>query len=429
MWTRALSVAVAVVIGTSVGGLHGRAAASPTTKTSTKTSSKGASKTSSKATLQLQLLASPQLIDVLLPVTKARYAPLPAIDALFAKLRSSGDAYCERRWRLRKDEPAPFIGAKHRKAMVRGGRRSLPAMIAGCWNFFTMNDLRPDRGIKLVRKLMPKARFDCMSVGLMQSYLMDQHLGCQRLSMLDIDWRILEAHRQLLGLFARRALDGALPPRRKPSAKRKTTPTAATATTAATRQLEQQLQALKLSWIQYNPPKDVTKLPAPQRNAPGSLKLLCGRRMRRRCAHAIAAFQRRFDSSRSVTLQLAGLHQLRYVTKERDRVAVIFLSNAMDPQYHSWRDFRELRRQLRTQMTPGQRAVIVHHVGGSHTFGLYQIERRAKRLRISTLCKDPFARARRRKWLPYEIYLDKISRNRKRTIPSCKKLLRRHDIR
>lgn len=374
---------------------------------------------------RLELLASPQLVEMLLPVTKQRYATLPAIDALFARLRRDGDAYCERRWRLRKDQPRPFIADKHRKAMVRGGRRSLPAMIAGCWNFFTMNDLRPDRGMKLVAKLFPKARFDCMSVGLMQSYLMDEHLKCQRLSMLDIDWRILEAHRQLLGLFAKGALDGAPPPRRQ----RKRRTKAAPPTPAKGRKLVEQLRALKLSWVQYSPPGSDVKLPVPARHVPGSLELICSRREGQRCAAAIGAFQRRYRAQRPVTLQLAGLHQLRYVTKENDRVAVIFLSNAMDPQYHSWRDFKELRRRLKEQMTPGQRAVIVHHVGGSTTFGLYQAKRTAKRLRITTLCKDPYSRAYRRKWIPYEIYLDKVSSNRTREIPSCKKLLRRHRVR
>ncbi|PIE18089.1 MAG: hypothetical protein CSA65_06575 [Proteobacteria bacterium] len=371
---------------------------------------------------RLELFASPQLIDVLLPVTQQRYTTLPAIDALFARLQKDGDAYCERRWRLRKALPRPFIADKHRRKMIRGGRRSLPAMIAGCWNFFTMNDLRPDRGMKLVAKLFPKSQFDCMSVGLMQGYLMDQHLKCQRLSMLDIDWRILEAHRQLLGLFAKGALDGAPPPPRKRPHKLGAKPAPVQG-----KQLVDQLRALKLSWVQYNPPGKV-KLPIPRRGVPGSLKLICSRRESRRCAAAIEAFQRRYTPARLVTLQLAGLHQLRYVTPEHDRVAVIFLSNAMDPQYHSWRDSKELRRRMREQMKPGQRAVIVHHVGGGYTFGLYQLKRSAKRLHITTLCKDPFERANRRQWIPYEIYLDKLSRNRNRKIPSCKKLLRRHRI-
>lgn len=283
-----------------------------------------------------------------------------------AGLNAASDPYCTELLRGRAlESSARALFTAERAAEFIAGRHpdSLPSLIAGCRNFFEMNDLRPDRDFAAIRALYPEARFECYSVGLLQPYIMHSVLGCDELSMLDINWRILELHAHILKAADSRALD----------------------TTAAVR------ESLAEFYLKF-PAMGGNRLNAP---LPAAIERLCRPLQHDYCRTVLPAFQQKLavHAPQFVQLQLSSLHDGRYRTPRENRLRVIFLSNAIEESYTSADEFRKFLSNLReSARAPIQPDLLIHHVGGWKLFGIYALyhEPVTEEPRIATLCKDSY---------------------------------------
>ncbi|GAB4433417.1 MAG: hypothetical protein OHK0011_16470 [Turneriella sp.] len=120
------------------------------------------------------------------------------IHKLFQRLESKGDAVCEMIFQMRPYDEALARQFSRTLEFRKDPKEKwynnvLPTMLAGCFNFFKMNDRGVHKTMALVEGLYPEAK-DCYTVGFTQFYLMFQQMRCKRFAAIDIDWRILKAH-------------------------------------------------------------------------------------------------------------------------------------------------------------------------------------------------------------------------------------------
>lgn len=281
----------------------------------------------------------------------AEFYPENALPGLFANLETHANAYCAARFAGRDAAPeaAQLFRPPADAELRRAPPESLAGLRAGCWNFYEMNDVAPERDFELVRALSPEAQFDCYSVGLLQPYIMHATLNCRELTMLDIDWRIHALHHRLLG-FARA---GAL---------------------ASVADAARSIASLELAHPALSP--DAARRPR------ASLDRFCRPLQRERCAGILPAFQRAFASLRHVRLELAALHEGEY--PERPGLTrVVYLSNAIEESYTSAAEFDQLIDRLRRS---AERTYLIYHVGGWKLFGLYELTP----TQLRTVCKDDY---------------------------------------
>lgn len=301
-----------------------------------------------RETLELRVGPGHRALFLALP---AEFYPENALPALFANLETNANAYCAARFAGRDAAPeaAQLFRPPADAELRRAPPESLAGLRAGCWNFYEMNDVAPERDFELIRTLAPAAQFDCYSVGLLQPYIMHATLNCRELTMLDIDWRIHALHHSLLG-FARA---GAL----------------ANAGDAA-----RAVGSLELAHPALSP--DAARRPR------ASLDRFCRPLQRERCAAVLPAFQRAFASLRHVRLELAALHEGEY--PERPGLTrVVYLSNAIEESYTSAAEFDQLIDRLRRS---AERTYLIHHVGGWKLFGVYELTGTG----LQTICKDEY---------------------------------------
>lgn len=281
----------------------------------------------------------------------AEFYPETALPGLFANLETRANAYCAARFAGRdaQAEAARLFRAPAADELRRAPPESLAGLRAGCWNFYEMNDVAPERDFELVRALAPEAQFDCYSVGLLQPYLMHATLNCRELTMLDIDWRIHALHHRLLG-FARAG------------------------TLASVADAARAVASLELAHPALSP--DAARRPR------ASLDRFCRPLQRERCAGILPAFQRAFAGLRHVRLELAALHEGEY--PERPGLTrVVYLSNAIEESYTSAAEFDQLIDRLRRSAS---RTYLIHHVGGWKLFGVYELTGAG----LQTICKDEY---------------------------------------
>ncbi len=305
---------------------------------------------------------------------RERYAN-EELDTLFARLDAhADDAYCT----------------------VALQRNDLTALRGGCRNFYEMNDYRPDRDFRLLRRLYTGDRFDCYSVGLLQPYIMHSELGCTSLTMLDIDWRIHAVHHELLqsfraGRFAR-------------------------ANAAAQ---DAVLAGVELAYPAFGFPDTRA------RRAPARLKYLCRSIQQEYCATVLPEFQATVNAELfdSIQLELAALHDAAFAQPD-DRRRIVYLSNAIEDAYTSDEQFRLMLANLRA--TSGNVPdVLVHHVGGWKLFGLYAVSHAGGVTRVRTVCRDPYlsrSRGADGEAVRYETWFERYALNEGRA-PTCAELL------
>jgi hypothetical protein len=329
--------------------------------------------------------------------------PRAELDARFDLLREKGDAFC-RAWTLRQKVPGAldFLveGVRARiQSIPSGGRTS---MVLGCRNFYEMNDIRPDRAFALVRALespagAPPPRFDCYSVGLMQPWLMHRALGCRRLGMVDLDWRILEVHHRLAGLLAGGRLSS-------PGAVRT------------------ELGALDLRWLALR------NLDA-EGHVTGPAPVLCRSGQDGFCQSALAELQAGAPPER-VDLLLTGLEDLSLGPNDAGVRRVVFLSNAIEymAEGRTLGMIQRLADGLPAE--PGASALVIHHAGGSAAFGIYRVERgTGRRFVLRHVCKDVYPSTRTGSTEPtYTTVLDEASVASAAPPPTCGELLARFKL-
>ena len=319
------------------------------------------------------------------------------IDAIFRSLARQSDAYCNALFTQNKFDAAQLeLIAPDRRALFIQNRHpdSLYSLLAGCRNFFEMNDVAPNRDFALVRALYPEAGFDCYSVGLLQPYIMHATLGCRRLTMIDINWRILDFHRTLIRLTRAGAFPDAS-------------------------SVDDQLRGVELKFLALQ--ND------PLRARPAKVQNLCRPLQHEYCAQILPDFQKVFTTRPpiAIELNLSTLHSGSYAptngadqdddwfteTKAehangnaaRPIVRVIYLSNAIEESYTSRAEFVQLlenlqRSALAQDQSQEQIDVLIHHVGGWKLFGIYELQHAARQpetrdaapATLRTVCKDSY---------------------------------------
>jgi hypothetical protein len=209
--------------------------------------------------------------------------------------------------------------------------------------------------------------------------------------MLDFDWRIHEAHAQLLRLFSDGRLQGA-----------------EAARTA--------LGALRLVWAVQVSPR-MHALP----DMPGSLEALCLPRSADRCLSGLVDFQQRFTDLAQVDLQVSELHEADF-TFAPDTTPVLFLSNALEPVYTSRKQFDALLQRVRAGLTDGGRAIFIHHAAGTAAFGIYELTAGPGGSAVVTArCKDPYIRGMKTAngVAQYQTWFESVTTAPKGAVPPC----------
>ena len=267
----------------------------------------------------------------------------------------------------------------------------VPKLIAGCWNFFKLNDVHPNRDFALLAKLYPTEAKDCFTVGFMQAYLMHNTLGCKNLTMLDIDWKILEGHKQILELFHAKGFDSEV-------------------------KIPTSLSQLKLGWIARFDGRPM------EAEIKTDLNSLCFAEHHKMCTDILLNFQKNFLSLDAIYLRLSALHDSNFKMNTTN-TKVIYLSNAIDDIYTNKQQFDSMMAQTANAFASGQKAIYVHHAAGRSLFGIYELKKTESGHEITTVCKDkylttPVAEVTSE----YSTHFERVTANKK--FPTCESLLK-----
>ncbi len=309
---------------------------------------------------ELVLRVSPHIASRLYPVTRTEYRG-EEMDALFRQLLHYGDHFCRKMYDMPPADNSRlerFIDDKYRDEFRRFWKKgAIHSLIAGCWNFFMMNDSRPDIDFRLVKRFYPEKKTDCYGVGLLQPYIMHNTLSCTTLTMVDIDWRILDAHRQLVRLFRRGALD-------------------------SKDHINRILAGVRLGWSAYTDPL----VPS----FPGALSHICQPYQFAMCEEQLRLFQKNIVPLEGLEFQIAALHDGILRKSHGDAMPVVFLSNALEDIYTTEEQFKKFMDSISAVLKPGEFAVLVYHVGGRPQFGIYELHKAGNSWFVRTRCRDTY---------------------------------------
>lgn len=262
----------------------------------------------------------------------------------------------------------------------------LPKMIAGCWNFFRMNDVTPHKDFELVKNLYPNVKKDCFSVGFMQPYIMHNVLGCERVTVVDIDLRIHHGHWQLIKILRDKQLTDQ-------------------------NSLNLALKTLDIGWVAFEEQEFGRKMKV-------DINSLCKPGFTKYCAEHLLQFQKNLDSLKSFRLVLSFLHDADY-TKLKDTIHVIYFSNALENIYTSKEEFFQILSNIDKSLQVGEKAILVYHAGGQENFGIYEYIKQEGSHSVKTICKDGYFGGFNGDYYLYKTYFEKHYPTNEK-IPACK---------
>lgn len=332
--------------------------------------------------LPATLHASEDLLELLVPLDQPTYRGA-AIGELFATMRPLADRYC-----AMTKAGEPFVAEEahlfaDKEALLKP-QRHLNHLKTGCFNYFRLNDYRPDLDFHVLKALLPEERFDCYSVGMLQPFMMHNILQCETLTFIDFDWRIQDAQHTLLELYEQRRFEGI-------------------------DHVNEALKEVTLSWIA----KESGTVPP----RPATLSSLCNSGVRKTCEQTLRSFQDSWWSLQQARFSLSAMHDTSFSASEA--TPVFFMSNASERAYTRDGQFRQLVERAAEAAGPEGRAVLIHHVGGASTAGFYEVRPGKRRATVKTLCRDEYrqtgtwATGDKMSDMPlYDIYLDDITSTR-----------------
>lgn len=314
----------------------------------------------------VSLQVSDFLMRELVVVTRRRYS-LTAATELFERMRPPGDAFCTMFFRRKPVERkiaglhivpehlGPYLRARPGRDLLRMGP------VAGCWNFFGMNDRRPDAALRAARTQLGAPAGHCFSVGFMQPYLMSVHLGCRLLTFIDFDWRIIDAHLQMIRMFRAGGF-------------------------ASREAARRSLASLRLAWA-VRDGKLLSKMEATPEN-------LCPSGRAELCLDALVRFQREFTGLQEIRLQLASLHEADFgdgaarvgnaVSAQASSVG--YLSNAASPDYMSEREFEAFLEAVAAALPGARPLLLIRHAAGGDEFQVFKLVRVGRSFAVRLLC-------------------------------------------
>lgn len=317
------------------------------------------------------------------------------ITEIFQKRKELARTVCEMIYgqkKYSKETVTQFISTESfTKEPFKSWGHPVPKLIAGCWNFFKLNDVHPNRDFALLAKLYPNEAKDCFTVGFMQAYLMHNTLGCKNLTMIDFDWRILEGHKQILDIFHAKGF-------------------------ASEDRIPTSLSILKFGWLARfdgRPMQSETKT---------DLNSLCFTEHHKMCKNILLDFQKNFLSLDGIYLRLSALHDSNF-KMNTNNTKVIYLSNAIDDIYTNRKQFDYMIAETAKAFLPGQKAIFIHHAAGRSLFGIYELKKTDTGTEITTICKDKYLTTPvEAVTYEYSTHFEKVTVNKKFT--TCESLLK-----
>ena len=311
--------------------------------------------------------------------------------ALFEQMRAASEVACSH-FRIKTlTQKAPLHAFMRPEVVAKPPWNGfVNSLVAGCFNFFQMNDMRPDLDFHFVQRLYPEARKECFSVGFMQPYWMHGILGCERLTMVDLDWRIHDGHQQLLQRFREGRLAGG------PG-------------------FDLALSEVRLGWSARFDGQP------PVRETPASVERLCLPSANGACRGVLEDFQARAAAVKSVELQVSALHDATYAFLP-GTLPVLFFSNALESIYTTRPQFDLLMEKVSRGLPRGGKAVLLYHAAGRQQFGAYELEAKGDgAYRLTTHCKDPYLSSpiKGLKVIPYTTWFEEVTESRAPFTP-CK---------
>jgi len=340
----------------------------------------------------IDLRVSPALQALFVPITKDSYGE-DELPALFDQMRELGDAFCSMKHGLDEVDLAAaraFIAPEFVNVYLNAYKSARRSIESGCWNFFLMNDQHPYRDFELVGALFPSESYDCYSVGFAQPYMMHNVLGCSSLTMIDIDWRVLDAHHRLLTAYDDELVE--------------------------TEGLETAIGQVQVSWIAW------TGQMRP--SYPATVKSFCSTKQFDTCQGHLEDFQGNWDDVKKLQLSLASLDGTHFFQTEVPKV--FYLSNAIESMYTTRKEFDTLMESLGGALEVGQHAYLIHHVGGYPNYGIYDLSCTEDGCGVETVCRDVYVATAIGATEPtYDTYFETVTKT-KGAAPSCRSLWKKH---
>jgi hypothetical protein len=252
----------------------------------------------------------------------------------------------------------PRMRAKITPELWKAYPTTLAQLIAGCYTFFTMNDMNAHLSFERVRRLYP-GTYNCHTVAFTQLYMMHNIVECSTITAVDINWRILWGHYQMMRSFESGKID--------------------------------------LTDIKTEPGKRT------------GIWTFCYKPNFRDCNEAFQGAMVKYPLAHEVDLQISFLHDMEF-KNSADNV-LLFVSNAIDPGYTTKQQFNQLLEKMFDSLRPFQKGVVIYHAGGSSQYAVYELVRSLTDRRIKTVCRDELV------WAPYysnrgqklKTYFDEIS--------------------
>ncbi len=232
-------------------------------------------------------------------------------------------------------------------------------LMAGCFNFFKMNDRSINNTFSKVKKIVD-GETDCFSVGFLQPYLLHTIVGCQELTMIDMDWRIIYTHLKLVQKFEEeKFLNIALDAQDKI------------------------LSDLPVAWVARFDRKPLED----EKNI--GLKTFCAYSEMSYCKEIFINFQSHFKKVNAIQLQLSHLHEVSI--RPRAKNTIIFTSNALDKEYTTKKELEFFLNSMFSKLVVGKQIFIIYQVGGMKEFGVYKLSLDSEGSRkVETVCKDEY---------------------------------------
>lgn len=340
-----------------------------------------------------RLQVTPEHQNFIAPVGDSSYRN-SSIGKLFHRLEEKGDVICEMMFQMRPYDEA--VAKEFSKTLdfrkdpeEKWYNNVLPTMLAGCFNFFKMNDRGVHKSFALIEELYPEAK-DCYTVGFTQFYMMFQQMRCKRFAAIDIDWRILKAHYDFHRLVRADKQQ----------------------TDALTL-----LQRLELGWVAH------FDMRPPKREQVKNEVSLC---METEKVHCRSAFDH-FVSQQQLPkteLVLGFIHDANLAPREGD-VSVVFASNALDWEYTSREQFNKLLESARGSLGKREKIAIVYQAGDSEDIAVYELATNEEGVFTATVrCRDNLRWSDRyKKYLrgkPIYTWFDEIyQRDQLKQAPRC----------
>jgi hypothetical protein len=340
--------------------------------------------------LRMQMMVSEEIRSKISIFQKLEYPSLE-LPKLFGNLRDKSEEVCQmaHNKKIYNDKKIrEFINMNGVQVGPKGPIYNLlPRVIAGCWNYFQMNDVHPEREFQLVSKLYPDVKKECYSVGFMQPYIMHSILNCSKLNMLDIDWRIHYTHFSMVHSIQQLRQDF---------------------------QIERDMNSVPFDWVAF-----YSKL---QKDTKLTIKDIC-KNDPETCISAIDHFKQKGIDMVSLNLQLSPLSDIT-LQPEADAMSVIYTSNALDNVYTKMNELKKMIDRIHATLNGNQKALILYHNGGMSLFGIYEISSQNSKPLIVTVCKDNYYIGGMPDNEKSFINLDKLSSNDKKA-PTCNSLYKK----